>query len=406
MAVAVLCQLLWTLLLLCVTSGRPSAASQAEEVQKPFNLSVNSYNLNTTLHWDYNKMEMPTYFFVEILNKVELNWMIIEGCQNISHHYCDLSHEIIDHLNYYKVRVQALVGSKISSPETMEFSLSDLGIFGPPELDVYIKEKGIIIEIFHPELPQFDEIKSIMETNPLNYIVFCGNDTEKATNCDDEACTAKYPISGDGTYCFSAQGIADYFIGFTMEKSKETCIQVVQDNYTQTVGIIIGVIVGVLAIFAISCFIIARFVKSRALMPPSLSSFVRSIGTHFRTPMPKYDNVTTSPIVTPVDDKPFVEEKILIDTDVSTALVSKGSVDAGYQTENEQKTDEKGDDQSNSSSYFHTDGSSSSGMNSNDSPESVKDEKISAHEPETHKEVKPLPSSFGYDKPHFPKELA
>ncbi|XP_018421851.1 PREDICTED: interferon gamma receptor 1 [Nanorana parkeri] len=170
MAAPVLSQLAWTLLL-CLTSGRPSTASPAEEVQTPFNLTVNSYNFNTSLRWDYNRMEMTAYFDVDLLDKVEMNWMVIEACQNISHHYCDLSHEIFDPLNYYKVRVKALVGSKTSEPATIEFSLSSVGILGPPELDVDIKEEIIVVDIFHPKMP-FDDI---MENGQLNYMVYCGN---------------------------------------------------------------------------------------------------------------------------------------------------------------------------------------------------------------------------------------
>ncbi|XP_072265052.1 interferon gamma receptor 1 [Pyxicephalus adspersus] len=409
MAQVVFYHLTWVLLLLCVTSGRPS---EAEEVPEPFNLAVNSYNLNTTLRWDYKKMQTTPYFCVEILNKVEMKWMVIETCENISHHFCDLSYEITDPLKYYKVGVKALVGSKTSNVTNIEFSLSSegRGIIGPPYLEINIEEKIIYVDIYHPKVPMIDEKKTISDYGELTYIVYYGNDTKKATDCDTVICTVEFPVLDKiNTYCFSAQGISNDLPGITMEKSKETCISFSEGLPKQTIGIIIGVVIGFLAIVAISCFIITRWTKARAFMPQSLSSLVRNIASYVYMPaqqIPHYDNVSVSPNDSPNDIKDFVE-KVKIDTDFSKNSVTKENSDLGYRSslsENEQKTDERGDDLSNSSNYFHAD-SSTSGINSEDLSKSVKDEKVTEHTPEPPKDVKPITNSFGYDKPHFPKEI-
>ncbi|CAI9541537.1 unnamed protein product [Staurois parvus] len=362
---------------------------------------VYSYNLNTTLHWNYSRMELKPYFCVERLEELEWKWKVIETCQNISHRYCGL-HEInLDPVVYYKFRVKALVGSNISSAATMEFSLSSVGTIGPPELKVHTEEKIIVIDIFHPEVPSVYEI----ELGELNYIVYYGNDTKKATDCDMSACKVTFSISDQKTYCFSAQGTSDYFLGMIMEKSKEICIQEEKEISIQTTAIIIGVTVGLLAILAIFLFIIVRWTKARSLMPQSLSSVVSNIVAYAQMQKTsRYDNVSTSPIEPTVEEIPYMEEKVKIDTDVSTDSVSKESTDPGYQsslTENEEKTYERGDEQSNNSSYFHTD-SGTSGNDFRDTPLSEKDQKISEHAPEP---PRPLTNSFGYDKPHFPKEL-
>ncbi|KAM5163102.1 interferon gamma receptor 1 [Mantella aurantiaca] len=402
MAATILYRLTWPLLFLCVTSTRPSTASGAEQVPEPYNLTVHSYNLNTTLHWDYNRTESTPYFGVEIYNKLKTTWMVIETCQNISYRFCDVSYEIIDPLMYYKFRVKALAGSKASDAATIEFTLSSVGIIGPPVLEGYIEEKTIVIDIFHPKVPSIHNKNSMLE---LNYIVYHGNDTEQIDDCDDTVCTATFSISDEKTYCFSAKGISNDLPGMFMEKSKEFCIYTAEENIKFPVGIIIGVAaVGFLVILAISCFVISRYTKARTLMPQSLSSVVRNmVYAHMPKPqMPRYDNVSTSPIESPVDKITYVEENMNTDTDASTDSASKESADPGYQsslTENELKTDEREDDQFNSSNYFHTD-SSSSGCNSGDTLESKKDEKIPEHAPEP---PKPLTNSFGYDKPHFPK---
>lgn len=402
MASVIVLQLSWALLL-CVTNGRPSPVTEAEEVPEPFNLTVNSYNFNTTLHWDYNRMEMKPYFCVEILELIKMNWKSIETCQNISHHYCDLTHEIdSDPLNHYKVRVKALVGSRISSAVSVEFSLSSVGIIGPPELKVLKREEKIVeIEITHPKVPSVNEI----ELEHLNYIVYFGNNrnnTKKATDCDSLACKVTFSISDQENYCFSAKGESEFFLLMKMEESKEMCLYDERGISNQTKLIIIGVTVGFVVILAIFCFIIARWTKARSLMPQSLSSVLRNIVVYAQMPthQTRYDNVSTSPIEPTIEEITYVKEKVKKDTEVSTDSVSKESTDPGYHSSNEQKSGDR-DYQSNSSSYFHTD-SSASGNNSGDSSLPEKDENISKHAPEP---PKPLPDSFGYDKPHFPKEL-
>ncbi|XP_040206445.1 interferon gamma receptor 1 isoform X2 [Rana temporaria] len=389
MAAVIVFLLPWVLLLLCVTNGRPSPVSEAEEVPEPFNLTVNSYNFNTTFHWDYNRMEIKPYF------SVDMNWKGIETCQNISHRYCDLTHEIdSDPLNNYKVRVKALVGSKISSAAKVEFSVSNVGIIGPPELKVLKREEIVEIEITHPKVPSIHEIE-------LYYKVYYGNESKMATDCDSLACTVTFSISDLETYCFSAEGVSDFFIGMTMERSKEMCFSDEKGISHQAKLIIIGVAVVFLVILAISCFIIARWTKARSLLPQSLDSVVRNIAAQMPTHQtPRYDNVSTSPIEPTVKEINYVKEKVKKDTDVSTDSVSKESTDPGYHSSNEIKSSER-DYQSNSSSYFHTD-SSASGNNSRDTSLLEKDEDISKHAPEP---PKPLTNSFGYDKPHFPKEL-
>lgn len=148
--------------------------------------------------------------------------------------------------------------------------------------------------------------------------------------------------------------------------------------------------------------------ESINLFPPFCvllqSSFVRNIVSYAQMPTQQtsnYDIVSTSPIESPVEKRPYMDENEKANTDVSSDSASKESSDPGYHTseviENEQKTEESEAEHSNSTNYFHTDSTSTSGINSG---ESEKEETIPEPTPKP-----PKPSSFGYDKPHFPKEL-
>ncbi|KAG8444428.1 hypothetical protein GDO86_009565, partial [Hymenochirus boettgeri] len=93
----------------------------APTVPSPSNLIVKSYNFNTTLCWDFKDTSADPRFQVEF--KVFGNWSVVETCQNISQHYCDLSEEIYDPNKFYKIKIKAFVGPE-ESESTMEDDFS------------------------------------------------------------------------------------------------------------------------------------------------------------------------------------------------------------------------------------------------------------------------------------------
>ncbi|XP_063773483.1 interferon gamma receptor 1 isoform X2 [Pseudophryne corroboree] len=208
-------------------TARPDPTSGPLRVDKPFNLTMKSYNFNTTLYWDYIQTSVTPYFRVEINDYKISKWVVVKSCRNISRNYCDLSANIIEPYIYYNVRVKAFVGSNSSEYTKMEFCLITDGIIGPPTLNASVGEKMIVVDILHPYVPFIDEKKTVADYfEDLKYIIHYGNDTELTDDCDELGCTAKILTTNLNIYCISAQGVLDND-PMTMEQSKEICIEIV-----------------------------------------------------------------------------------------------------------------------------------------------------------------------------------
>ncbi|XP_068087759.1 interferon gamma receptor 1 isoform X2 [Hyperolius riggenbachi] len=370
----------------------------------PFNLTVDSRNFNTVLYWNYRSTTPTPYFQVETKDKINQAWTVIENCKNILHNYCALSF-VTEPFTYYKVRVKALVGDKESNYTSEEFTLTDIGILGPPALTTSIAEKVIVIEIWHPRI----DAKKIEQYGEINYNVYFRNTTQRTDDCDDQACSIDIPILDNEEHCFSAEGIIQK-LPLKWEISGKTCIAlkeeqppVISDNTAEIAIYTIIPIALVILIVVIGFFL---FTKARARMPQSL----RSAMPHFHIQPPHstgYDTVSTYPAESPVEEISCLKEDVKDtdvkkDTDVSHESVSNGSTDPGYHSykaeENGQKEEEK-DGESSNSDDLNANSSNSDSTNCQDNPESDKDENVAKEEPEPSRDLRPI-NSFGYDKPH------
>ncbi|XP_053568145.1 interferon gamma receptor 1 [Bombina bombina] len=195
------------------------------QVSAPENLTVHSYNFNTTLYWDYQSTK-KTLFQVEFRSYEDgTNWTIFHTCKNIVQSYCDLSTKIDKPGDFYYMRVKALEGSDESDfSKTKEFSLRMEGRIGPPTLDVYMMDKEIVVDIWHAPIP--DGLPDIWHFYPdFDYKVHYMKTNQIETNiCDDDKCTIFFtPPKKNENYCFSAQGISNLW-AVTGEMSKEICL--------------------------------------------------------------------------------------------------------------------------------------------------------------------------------------
>lgn len=119
----------------------------------PTNVTIESYNMNTIVYWEYQNMPQDPVFTVEVKNYGVKNAEWIDACISISHHYCNISDHVGDPSNSLWVRVKARVGQKESAyAKSKEFAVCRDGKIGPPKLDIRKEEKQIIIDVFHPSV--------------------------------------------------------------------------------------------------------------------------------------------------------------------------------------------------------------------------------------------------------------
>lgn len=78
----------------------------------PTNVTIESYNMNTIVYWEYQIMPQVPVFTVEVKNYGVKNAEWIDACISISHHYCNISDHVGDPSNSLWVRVKARVGQK------------------------------------------------------------------------------------------------------------------------------------------------------------------------------------------------------------------------------------------------------------------------------------------------------
>ncbi|XP_063773482.1 interferon gamma receptor 1 isoform X1 [Pseudophryne corroboree] len=392
-------------------TARPDPTSGPLRVDKPFNLTMKSYNFNTTLYWDYIQTSVTPYFRVEINDYKISKWVVVKSCRNISRNYCDLSANIIEPYIYYNVRVKAFVGSNSSEYTKMEFCLITDGIIGPPTLNASVGEKMIVVDILHPYVPFIDEKKTVADYfEDLKYIIHYGNDTELTDDCDELGCTAKILTTNLNIYCISAQGVLDND-PMTMEQSKEICIEIVAaKDISKLMAIIFtSMILAIVLLGILAIYVFRKKTAATDKIPESLRTVVRTMAHRIMPsePRTKYNHVAISPLESP-EEKLWVEEENM-DINVSPNSVSGESVEPGYQsslTETEQISDEGQDgnaeEESSSDKYFRTNSSN----NDNDSsvtPESEELQDNTKQEPP--RDIKPVTNSCGYDKPHFPLDL-
>uniref|UniRef100_A0A8C5Y566 Interferon gamma receptor 1 n=1 Tax=Microcebus murinus TaxID=30608 RepID=A0A8C5Y566_MICMU len=238
---------LLTLLLMQAVSRAERDASDAEpfSVPIPTNITIQSYNMNPILYWEYQTMPQTPVFTIQVKNYRHAKW--IDTCVNISHHYCNIFNHIDDPSSSVWARVKARVGQKESAYAcSKEFILCQHGKVGPPKLAIRKKENQIIIDIFHPLIIVNGEEQGVMYDDENTCYTFMykaivtvnGSEIldrihlQTEDDCNETQCTLSIPATSvNSQYCVSAEGISDTW-GVTTERSKEVCITVFSNSIT------------------------------------------------------------------------------------------------------------------------------------------------------------------------------
>ncbi|PNJ78744.1 IFNGR1 isoform 3, partial [Pongo abelii] len=173
----------------------------------PTNVTIESYNMNPIVYWEYQIMPQVPVFTVEVKN----------------------------------YGVKARVGQKESAyAKSQEFAVCRDGKIGPPKVDIRKEEKQIMIDVFHPSVfvnGDEQEVDYDPETTCYIklynvYVRMNGSEiqykilTQKEDDCDEIQCQLAIPVSSlNSQYCVSAEGVLHVW-GVTTEKSKEVCITI------------------------------------------------------------------------------------------------------------------------------------------------------------------------------------
>ncbi|XP_023585559.1 interferon gamma receptor 1 isoform X3 [Trichechus manatus latirostris] len=305
------------------------AEPEPSSVPVPTNVTIESYNMNPVLSWEY-QITVPTSVFT---------------VQAIS-----------DPSSPVWARVKARLGQKESAyVESKEFIMCQQGKVGPPKLDVSKKENQIIIDIFHPSIIVNGEEIGIMSDYDDScysfiynlYVRINGSEfsqdengvislhikrshafllffmqtvSQQVDNCNETQCWSSIPVSSlNAEYCVSAEGVADRW-DVTTEKSKEYCITVPDNSTTYSLWIpVVSAVLFVLLIFIfVYCQIkkINPFKRKSITLPKSLLSVVKN-ATSETKPESKYVSFITSyqPIA-------LENEKVISGEQLSPATIS------------------------------------------------------------------------------------
>ncbi|XP_063299345.1 interferon gamma receptor 1 [Pelobates fuscus] len=397
----------------------------ARKISPPFNVTIKSYNLFTTVSWEYEITSAVPYFQVETKDSGHGNWTVVKRCRRISQQYCDLSKIFTGPIQSYHVRVKAFLGTEASKyAAAYDFNLIYDGIIGPPTLNATLVDNKIGLEIWHPLVPTTEQgPKTIGDIyDDFEYKVYLtGNDKSEfvASDCDNLGCIAEIvPPAKSEDVCMLARGHSNHWAVIS-EESKEICIHIndmdKRENLQNKITLITALTLFFALLLMIGCiFYILKVIKKENILPPSLGYVVTSIKPPISliAEKSKYSQVSISPIKEQIHDKLMEEDKIS-QTDEWSTTVSQECEDPEYQravadvgqqqSDNEQNeivvepdtTSNHGD-----SNHFNTDN------DSKDSGISMDTGLCESNEVEKHSsDTKPISSSYGYDKPHVPLDL-
>ncbi|XP_012520616.1 PREDICTED: interferon gamma receptor 1 [Propithecus coquereli] len=321
--------------LMQAVSGAERDASVAERssVPIPTNVTIQSYNMNPILYWEYQTMPQTPVFTTQVKNYRDAEW--IDACVNISHHYCNIFDYIDDPSSSLWARVKARIGQKESAyARSKEFILCQHGKIGPPKLAIRKKENQIIIDIYHPLIivngeeqgAMYDDENACYTFMYSAYVTVNGSEIldrihlQTEDDCNETQCQLSIPATSvNSRYCVSAEGISDTW-GVTTERSKEVCITIFSNSIKDSVWIPVVaafLLFLVLILVFVYCHIkkINPFRRKNIMLPKSLLSVVKS-ATSETKPESKYVSLITS-------YQPFVpeKEKVICEEQLSSATI-------------------------------------------------------------------------------------
>nr|XP_025853682.1 interferon gamma receptor 1 [Vulpes vulpes] len=302
------------------------ADPELSSVPVPTNITIEAYNFNTVLFWNYPPMPQIPVFTVQVKNYGEAVW--IDAC-NTSDHYCNIFPVINDPSLSLWARVKARLGQKESAyVESKEFILCRQGKIGPPALGIRKMENQIIIDLFHPltaisgrqAVPIYDEnnCHTFMYTV---YMKINGSETTYTTGIEDEddcnetQCRLTIPVSSLSlNYCISAEGVSKEWSVVT-EKSRELCITTFDGDHIEDsvwIPIVAALLLFlVLILVFVYCYIkkMNPFKRESIMLPKSLLSVVKNASSETKSESKCVSPVTYQPIV-PENEKMVWEEQL------------------------------------------------------------------------------------------------
>ncbi|XP_077207761.1 interferon gamma receptor 1 [Paroedura picta] len=265
--------------------GRPGTQGSPTEVPGPANVTIKTYNFNTSLHWDYQNMLPEPLFTVQILcyGKPATE---VSSCVNISQHYCDLTHKINKQCQPLWGKVKALIGSHESEYMATEpFNAFRHAHIGPPKFILSVENNEIKVNIEHPLTPYRGKYPLTVMANltDFSYKVFIWKQADpqkeevfEPEECKVNLCVAKIQVSLGFTYCVSVQGISE---GYSLigEESEASCITTPSRHSLDVIAAIGGITLFVAVVIIIAAILFCRWAKRRNFqLPKSLVSVVRS----------------------------------------------------------------------------------------------------------------------------------
>ncbi|XP_060609422.2 interleukin-20 receptor subunit alpha [Anolis sagrei] len=273
---------LLALLPLAFGAGKPLT-----EVPKPTNVIVESYNFNTSVHWDYKSITPAPLFIVELqCYNSNTGFREVSGCVNISQHYCDLIHEA-EKCHDFWVRVKAVNGLQESKYEETEvFYVNSHGRIGPPEIKLHVVDHGIEVVLIHPLTPYYKKgplsVRAKLEDFSYRVSLWRNGSREvyepEPEDCTRKNCTIYIPVPSENTlYCVSAQGTSEIYY-MEKEESKESCITVpFKHESGSRLTLIIGVVL-LLLLVAVLVIIFRWMHKKNIKLPRPLVAVVKNKG--------------------------------------------------------------------------------------------------------------------------------
>ncbi|XP_005684864.3 PREDICTED: interferon gamma receptor 1 isoform X2 [Capra hircus] len=277
-------------------------------VPPPANVTIQAYNLNTVIFWDYPVMLQNPMFTVQVMNYEDGKWM--DAC-NTSERYCNIFSVINDPSSSVWGRVKVRVGQEESVyAQSKEFILCKEGKVGPPKLGIRKKENQIIVDIFHPLItvngkepePMYDDENTCYT---FTYHVFVSVNRSETTDkmytkeedCNETQCFLNIPMSSlNSQYCISAEGVSELW-AVTTEKSDELCITFSDDNNTEDpvwIPVVAALLLFLVFAAVVVCCIIKKLYpikREGTKLPKSLLSVVKNASSEA-----KFDSKMISPI--------------------------------------------------------------------------------------------------------------
>ncbi|XP_037004700.2 interferon gamma receptor 1 [Artibeus jamaicensis] len=291
-------------------------------VPVPTNVTIEAYNLNAFVYWDYPTVLQTPVFIVQVKTYDTGEWNT--AC-NTSHRQCNIFHMIGDPINSAWARVKARVGQEESAfAESKEFILCRQWKIGPPKLSTRKKGDQVIIDIFHPLASNYEqeleEEYDVGHCDTFTYNVYVRvNGTLvilKEDHCNGTWCYLTVPVSSlTPEYCISAEGISEAVLWpFKTEKSRELCFSIIDHNSVGDsvwIPIVAAVLLFLVLTLVIVCCNIKKinpFKRKSIMLPKSLVSVVKHASSDVKSES-KYISPITYEQIVPENEKVVWEEQ-------------------------------------------------------------------------------------------------